>query len=84
MEAMPHVTGLQLTDAIKREWPELPVIIPTGFDEMASEAQSVLPKLAKPFTEAELVREHERIVPRGRDGGRVLKEPPEILTRSRV
>jgi CheY-like chemotaxis protein len=70
--AMPHMTGLQLADAIKREWPELPVIIATGFAEMESEAQS-MPKLAKPFTEAELVNELERIVPRGRDGGRVLK-----------
>jgi len=70
--AMPHMTGLQLADAIKREWPELPVIIATGFAEMESEAQS-MPKLAKPFTEAELVNELERIVRRGRDGGRVLK-----------
>jgi CheY-like chemotaxis protein len=71
--AMPHMTGLQLADAIKGEWPELPVIIATGFAEMESEAQSILPKLAKPFTEAELVKELERIVPTGRDGGRVLK-----------
>jgi len=70
--AMPHMTGLQLADAIKSEWPELPVIIATGFAEMESEAQS-MPKLAKPFTEAELVNELERIVRRGRDGGRVLK-----------
>lgn len=71
--AMPHMTGLQLADAIKREWPKLPVIIATGFAEMESEAQSILPRLAKPFTEADLVKELERIVPRGRDGGRVLK-----------
>jgi PAS domain S-box-containing protein len=72
--AMPYMTGLQLADAIKREWPELPVIIATGFAEMESEVQPVLPKLAKPFTEAELVKELERIVPRGRDdGGGVLK-----------
>jgi len=71
--AMPQMTGLQLTDAIKGEWPELPVIIATGFAEMESEAPSILPRLAKPFTEAELVKELERIVPTGRDGGRVLK-----------
>jgi PAS domain S-box-containing protein len=64
--AMPHMTGLQLADAIKREWPELPVIIATGFAEMESEVQPVLPKLAKPFTEAELVKELERMAPRGR------------------
>jgi PAS domain S-box-containing protein len=71
--AMPHMTGLQLANAIKREWPELPVIIATGFAEMESEAQSIRPKLTKPFTQAELAKELERIVPRRRDGGRVLK-----------
>ena len=71
--AMPHMTGLQLVNAIKQEWPELPVIIATGFVEMDSEIQSGLPKLAKPFTEVELARELERIVPGKRDGGRVPK-----------
>ena len=71
--AMPHMTGLQLVNAIKQEWPELPVIIATGFAEMDSEIQSGLPKLAKPFTEVELARELERIVPGKRDGGRVPK-----------
>jgi PAS domain S-box-containing protein len=71
--AMPHMTGLQLANAIKREWPELPVIIATGFAEMESEAQSIRPKLTKPFTQAELAKELERIVPRRRDGGCVLK-----------
>ncbi len=71
--AMPHMTGLQLVNAIKKEWPELPVIIATGFAEMDSEIQSGLPKLAKPFTEVELAKELERIVPGKRDGGRVPK-----------
>ncbi len=68
--AMPQMTGLQLAHAIKAEWPDLPVIIATGFAEMDSEIQSALPRLAKPFTEAELARQLERIVPSKRDGGR--------------
>jgi PAS domain S-box-containing protein len=71
--AMPHMTGLQLVSAIKKEWPELPVIIATGFAEMELEIHSILPKLAKPFTEAELAKELERVVPRKREDGRVLK-----------
>jgi PAS domain S-box-containing protein len=71
--AMPQMTGLQLADAIKKEWPELPIIIATGFAEMEPEAGPSLPKLAKPFTEAELAKELERVVPRARIGGRVLK-----------
>ena len=60
---MPQMTGLELADAIKKEWPELPVMIATGFAEMEPETESSLPKLAKPFTEAELAKEIERIVP---------------------
>jgi PAS domain S-box-containing protein len=71
--AMPHMTGLQLADAIKKEWPDLPVIIATGFAEMEPATETDLPKLAKPFTEAELAKELERIIPKMRGGGRVLK-----------
>jgi CheY-like chemotaxis protein len=71
--AMPQMTGLQLAEVIKKEWPELPVIIATGFAEMEPEAGANLPKLAKPFTEVELANELERVVPKARIGGRVLK-----------
>jgi CheY-like chemotaxis protein len=73
--AMPRMTGLQLADAIKKEWPELPVIIATGFAEMEPETELNLPKLAKPFTEAELAKELERIIPKPPGSGRVLKFP---------
>jgi len=71
--AMPQMTGLELADAIKKEWPELPVIIATGFAEMEPETGPDVPKLAKPFTQAELAKELERVVPSARIGGRVLK-----------
>jgi CheY-like chemotaxis protein len=70
--AMPYMTGLQLAHAIKAEWPDLPVIIATGFAEMEPEIQPGLLRLAKPFTEAELAGGLERIVPLAREGGRVL------------
>jgi len=71
--AMPQMTGLQLTKAIKKEWPGLPVVIASGFAEMEPDIGLNLPKLAKPFTEAELLKELERVIPRPRKGGRVLE-----------
>ena len=56
---MPQMTGLQLAEAIKKEWPDLPVMLATGFAEMEQEMRSSLPKLSKPFTEAELAEELE-------------------------
>jgi PAS domain S-box-containing protein len=73
--AMPRMTGLQLADAIKKEWPELPVIVATGFAEMEPDTELDLPKLAKPFTETELAKELERIIPKAPVSRRVLKFP---------
>jgi hypothetical protein len=48
-------------------------MIATGFAEMEPGTGSSLPKLAKPFTEAELAKELEGVAPKTRIGGRVLK-----------
>jgi CheY-like chemotaxis protein len=71
--AMPNMSGLELVEAIKKEWPELPVIIATGYAEKGQEAESNLPTLSKPFTEVELVKELDLIAPRSCKDGRVLK-----------
>ena len=72
--AMPQMTGLQLAAAIKQEWPDLQVIIATGFAEMdEAEIEPRLPRLAKPFTEAELANELERVAQKLHKSGRVLK-----------
>ena len=42
--AMPKMTGLQLSAAIKKEWPKLPVVIATGFAEMDAEMGSSVTK----------------------------------------
>ncbi len=71
--AMPQMTGLELANAIKKQWPHIPVIIATGFAEMAAEVDTTLPKLAKPFTEAELAKMLDLDFLRAGDGERVLK-----------
>ena len=71
--AMPQMTGLELANAIREQWPDTPVVIATGFAEMPEETDASLPKLAKPFTEAELAEVLDRFVLRTRGGGRVLK-----------
>ena len=53
-QAMPQMTGLQLVDAIHREWPALAVILAAGFAETAPGEGAGLRKLAKPFTQHEL------------------------------
>ncbi|MBN9602786.1 MAG: PAS domain S-box protein [Afipia felis] len=56
-QAMPHTTGLQLVQAIRAQWPALPVILATGYAELEPGAGDDVAKLAKPFTQVELRRE---------------------------
>ena len=55
-QAMPKMTGMQLLETIRAEWPGLPVILATGYAELPGGAGAGLPRLNKPFTEQELAR----------------------------
>ena len=52
--AMPGMTGLELADRLRRERPELPVVLATGYAEVAAGAAPWLPRLAKPYRQEEL------------------------------
>jgi PAS domain S-box-containing protein len=61
-QIMPQMTGLQLADAIKADWPKLPVILATGFAEIPSNARHLV-RLSKPFTQAELAEKLANVRP---------------------
>jgi CheY-like chemotaxis protein len=50
-QAMPNMTGTQLAEAIRADWPHLPIIMATGYAELPKGADARLPRLAKPFTQ---------------------------------
>ncbi len=51
--AMPGMTGLELAERLRRERPDLPVALTTGFAE-ATGAGPWLPRLNKPYRQEEL------------------------------
>jgi PAS domain S-box-containing protein len=53
-QAMPHMTGSDLAAAIRKERPDLPIILATGFAELPPGADAGLPKLSKPFLQQQL------------------------------
>ena len=53
-QAMPGMTGIQLASAIKSDWPNMPIIMATGYAELPEGAGLDLPRLSKPFTQAQL------------------------------
>ncbi|MGO7670640.1 PAS domain S-box protein [Rhizobium ruizarguesonis] len=61
--AMPRMTGAQLAEAIRSEWPDMPIILATGYAEIPEGAGIVdLPRLGKPFSQAQLAEAISRIV----------------------
>jgi PAS domain S-box-containing protein len=48
-QAMPKMTGVQLAEAIAHEWPNMPIILATGYAELPPGAGRNMPTLSKPF-----------------------------------
>ncbi len=53
-QAMPQMTGMQLIQSIRAQWPDLPIILATGYAELPGGLGEGLPRLSKPFDEAAL------------------------------
>jgi PAS domain S-box-containing protein len=70
-QGMPRMTGLQLFEAIKKEWPTIPVIIATGYAELSSNGRH-LEKLPKPFSEADLETKLAEVITKTRQSERAL------------
>ena len=53
-QAMPRMTGLELADAIKHDWPDVAIIMATGYAELPECPELQLPRLSKPFSQDQL------------------------------
>ncbi|MGR9172975.1 PAS domain S-box protein [Rhizobium sp. KDH_Rht_773_N] len=61
--AMPRMTGSQLAAAIRSEWPDMPIILATGFAEIPEGADIIdVPRLGKPFSQVQLAEAICRVV----------------------
>jgi PAS domain S-box-containing protein len=61
-QAMPQMSGMQLIAAVQVEWPQLAVLLVSGYAEMPTNPKFMVPKLAKPFTLADLQEAVTKIV----------------------
>ena len=55
-QAMPHMTGSKLAEIIRNRYPNLPVILATGYADKLSGLAGQLPRLAKPFDQLALAQ----------------------------
>jgi CheY-like chemotaxis protein len=61
--AMPGMTGIELAREVRRRRPQLPILLATGFAELADTKVIDVPRLAKPYTQAQLATEIARLLP---------------------
>ena len=59
--AMPKMTGAQLAATLRTELPDLPIILATGYAELPSGADPMLPRLSKPFSLSDLAEMVQRV-----------------------
>jgi signal transduction histidine kinase/CheY-like chemotaxis protein len=52
--AMPGITGLELAERIRAEWPDMPILLATGHAELPERTGLAVPRLTKPFRQDEL------------------------------
>jgi PAS domain S-box-containing protein len=73
--AMPEMNGAQLADAVRAGWPDLPVLLVSGYAELPEGTANDLPRLAKPFRQDQLLPAVEQAVAQRGVGGEVLAFP---------
>jgi CheY-like chemotaxis protein len=60
--AMPGMTGIQLAEAALHMKPDLPILLATGYAEIPSGSNLDLPRIGKPYSQAQLAREIARLL----------------------
>jgi CheY-like chemotaxis protein len=53
-QAMPGMTGIELAARVKQRRPELPILLVTGYADLPACQQARLPRLSKPYQQAQL------------------------------
>ena len=76
-QAMPGMTGVQLAGRIRAEWPDLPVLLATGFADLPPGTDADLKKLNKPFGQDTLSRAVAQSLRRGLDRSKVVPFRPK-------
>ena len=74
---MPGLTGVQLAGRIRAEWPDLPVLLATGYADLPSGTDADLKRLYKPFGQDTLSRAVVQSLRRGLDRSKAVPFRPK-------
>jgi CheY-like chemotaxis protein len=71
-QAMPQMSGTQLAKIIRQEWPNVSILLATGYSDRVPGEDIGLPKLPKPYLQGDLAAAIARLNPPGGNGDRVV------------
>ena len=60
--SMPKMTGAQLAREARRLRPDLPILMATGYADLAEVTEMSLPRLSKPYVQDQLAAEIDKLV----------------------
>ena len=60
--AMPGMTGIQLAEVVRRKRPHLPILLATGYADLPASRLANLPRLSKPYQQAQLQAQIETLL----------------------
>jgi PAS domain S-box-containing protein len=75
-QAMPKITGSELAKMIKGEWPDISILLATGYADRIPGEDIGLPRLTKPFFQRHLADAIARLNPPHRKADRVVPLRP--------
>ena len=61
-QAMPGMTGIQLAEIVRLKRPNLPVLLATGYTDLPTSKLANLPRLSKPYQQAQLQAEIDKLL----------------------
>ena len=75
-QAMPKMTGTELAKVVRNEWPDIPVLLATGYADRVPGDDIGLPKVTKPYMQRDLAAAIVRMNPPRRKPERVVSLRP--------
>jgi len=59
---MPSMTGIELAKQVRMMWPDLPILLATGYADLNERDEEAIPRLSKPYLQTDLQREIHKLL----------------------
>ena len=83
-QAMPQMSGTQLSKIIRQGWPTIAILLATGYADRVPGEDIGLPKITKPYLQRDLANAIAHVNSAHRKGDRVARSAPDQAQQSKL